>query len=90
MSFAEAEPFAKETLNAAHVTGAQLAVLDGGRLVWSTAYGLRRRDPELPMTRETTTWAPSITRSVMKLVGGWRVRSRSTCSQSAFAAPKRI
>jgi CubicO group peptidase (beta-lactamase class C family) len=32
--------------------------------VWSAAYGLRRRDPELPMDRETTTWAASITKSV--------------------------
>jgi CubicO group peptidase (beta-lactamase class C family) len=54
----------EDTLQAAHVTGAQLAVLDRGRLVWSAAYGLRRRQPELPMDRETTTWAASITKSV--------------------------
>lgn len=60
----EADSFAKRTLEAAHVTGAQLAVLDGGQLVWSAAYGLRRRDSELPMDRETTTWAASITKSV--------------------------
>jgi CubicO group peptidase (beta-lactamase class C family) len=33
-------------------------------MVWSEAFGLRRRDPELPMDRETTTWAASITKSV--------------------------
>jgi CubicO group peptidase (beta-lactamase class C family) len=64
ISVAEAESFARTTLAAAHVTGAQIAVLDRGRLVWSGAFGLRRRDPELPMTRETTTWAASITKGV--------------------------
>jgi CubicO group peptidase (beta-lactamase class C family) len=61
---AEAESFAQKTLDAAHVTGAQIAVLDRGRLVWSQAFGLRRREPKLPMDRETTTWAASITKSV--------------------------
>lgn len=60
----EAESFARKTLEAAHVTGAQIAVLDGARLVWSAAFGLRRREPMLPMDRETTTWAASITKSV--------------------------
>jgi CubicO group peptidase (beta-lactamase class C family) len=64
ISIQEADAFARKTLQAAHVTGAQLAVLDRGRLVWSAAYGLRRRQPELPMDRETTTWAASITKSV--------------------------
>jgi len=64
ISIQAADSFAKKTLDAAHVTGAQLAVLDRGRLVWSAAYGLRRREPELPMDRETTTWAASITKSV--------------------------
>src|SRR5438876_512105 len=62
ISIQEADSFARKTLEAAHVTGAQLAVLDGGRLVWSAAYGLRRREPKLPMDRETTTWAASITK----------------------------
>jgi CubicO group peptidase (beta-lactamase class C family) len=64
ISFADAESFARTKLASAHVTGAQIAVLDRGRLVWSGAFGLRRRDPELPMTRETTTWAASITKGV--------------------------
>ena len=72
---AEAEAFARKTLSDAHVTGAQIAVLNGGKLVWSAAFGLRRRDPALPMTTETTTWAASITKSVfatyaMQLVEG--------------------
>ena len=64
LSTTEADSFAKQTLAAAHVTGAQIAVLNNGHLVWSAAFGLRRRDPELPMTPETTTWAASITKSV--------------------------
>ena len=64
ISIQEADAFARKTLDAAHVTGAQIAVLNRGRLVWSAAYGLRRREPELPMDRETTTWAASITKSV--------------------------
>jgi CubicO group peptidase (beta-lactamase class C family) len=61
---AEAEDFARKTLEAAHVTGAQIVVLNQGRVVWSAAFGWRRRDPLLPMDRETTTWAASLTKSV--------------------------
>jgi CubicO group peptidase (beta-lactamase class C family) len=64
ISIAHADSFARKTLAAAHVTGAQIAVIDRGRLVWSAAYGLRRRQPELPMDRETTLWAASITKAV--------------------------
>jgi CubicO group peptidase (beta-lactamase class C family) len=64
ISLHDADAFAKKTLAAAHVTGAQIAVLDDGKLVWSAAYGLQRREPALPMDRQTTTWAASITKSV--------------------------
>ncbi|MEI9978804.1 MAG: serine hydrolase domain-containing protein [Edaphobacter sp.] len=64
ISVAEAEEFAKKTLAAAHVTGAQIAVVESGKLVWSAAFGLRRREPELAMDRQTTLWAASITKSV--------------------------
>ncbi len=64
ITIADAEAFARKTLAAAHVTGAQIAVVDKGHLVWSGAFGLRRREPPLPMDRETTTWAASITKSV--------------------------
>lgn len=60
----EAESFARKTLDAVHVTGAQIAVLNRGHLVWSGAFGFRRLDPKLPMDRNTTTWAASITKSV--------------------------
>ncbi len=67
ISVAEVESFAKETLAAHHVTGAQIAVVDRGQLVWSGAFGLRRRDPPLPFDHETTTWAASITKSVFSV-----------------------
>ncbi len=64
ISTEQADAFASKTLNDAHVTGAEIAVLNHGRTVWSAAYGLRRKDPPLPMTPHTTTWAASITKSV--------------------------
>lgn len=64
LSQADAEQFAKATLSAQHVTGAQIAILNRGKLVWSYAYGLRHKDPDLPMDRDTTTWAASITKAV--------------------------
>jgi CubicO group peptidase (beta-lactamase class C family) len=60
----DADAFARKALESARVTGAQIAMLDRGHLVWSAAYGQRRRDPALPMDRETTTWAASITKAV--------------------------
>ncbi len=64
ISVAEAEAFARKTLSAAKVTGAQIAVMDRGRLVWSMAYGLRHTEPPAPMERDTTTWAASITKGI--------------------------
>lgn len=64
ISVREAEAFARKTLADSRVTGAQIAIIDEGKLVWSAAFGLRRRDPALPVTRETTMWAASITKSV--------------------------
>src|SRR4051794_35097722 len=68
-----ASRLARETLAAQHVTGAQIAIVDRGQLVWSEAFGMRSAD--LPMERTTTTWAASITKSVfatyvMQLVEG--------------------
>jgi CubicO group peptidase (beta-lactamase class C family) len=64
ISVKDADSLARETLSKAHVTGAEVAVLNKGRVVWSAAYGLRRKDPALPMDTRTTTWAASITKSV--------------------------
>jgi CubicO group peptidase (beta-lactamase class C family) len=68
-----ADAFARRTFAAHGVTGAQVAVVNDGRLVFSGAYGVRARgEPgvvggapeELPMRRSTTTWAASITKAV--------------------------
>lgn len=64
ITVAAASKLARETLAKHNVTGAQLAVIDRGRPVWSEAFGLRTADPEQPMQRTTTTWAASITKSV--------------------------
>jgi CubicO group peptidase (beta-lactamase class C family) len=64
ISGSAADAYARKTLEAEHVTGAELAVLNKGRLVWSAAYGMRRKDPPLEMDQGTTTWAASITKSV--------------------------
>jgi CubicO group peptidase (beta-lactamase class C family) len=64
ISVQEAEEFARQTLAESHVTGAQLVIVERGKLVWSAAFGQRRRDPPLPMEKETTTWAASITKGV--------------------------
>jgi len=64
ISIQEADSFANKTLDAAHVTGAEIAVLNNGRLIWSAGYGLRRKNPDLPMDPDTAIWAASITKSV--------------------------
>ncbi len=64
ISVSEAEALARKTLEEARVTGAQIAVLVKGKLVWSAAFGHRRLEPALPMARDTTTWAASITKGV--------------------------
>jgi len=61
---ADAESFARKTLAEQHVTGAQIAVLNHGKLVWSAVFGLAGKDPDRPMDHDTTTWAASITKSV--------------------------
>lgn len=64
MTAEEAHAFAAKTLSDAHVTGAELAVIRDGKLVWKDAFGQRRVDPPLPMETSTNTWAASITKSV--------------------------
>ncbi|MES2392151.1 MAG: serine hydrolase domain-containing protein [Acidobacteriota bacterium] len=73
LSAADAQSFAAKTLAANHVTGAQLAVLNHGHLVWSASFGLAGKSPDRPFDAATTTWAASITKSlfatyVMQLV----------------------
>lgn len=64
IAVADASALARKTLEAHHVTGAEIAVLNHGRLVWSEGFGIRSVNPDLPMNRSTTTWAASITKSV--------------------------
>ncbi len=59
-----AEELARRTLAENHVTGAQIAVLNNGHLVWAESFGIRTLDPRQPMQNTTTTWAASITKSV--------------------------
>jgi CubicO group peptidase (beta-lactamase class C family) len=51
-----------------HVTGLQVAVVNDGRVTWSAAYGLRQKNPDLPMEQRSITWAASITKAVF---GTW-------------------
>lgn len=64
IAVSEAETFAQKTLMESKVTGAQIAILNSGQLVWSFAFGLRRREPPLPMRTDTNIWAASITKGV--------------------------
>lgn len=64
ISVAQADSIARDALVAAHVTGAQIAVVNDRRIVWSAAYGSRQRAPDLPMQSRTSTWAASITKGV--------------------------
>lgn len=64
ISVAEAEAFARKTLTEKSVTGAQLVVVQDGRIAWSFAFGLAGKDPERPMRVDTNAWAGSITKAV--------------------------
>jgi len=61
---AEAEKFAEAVLRENRVTGAQIGVVEDGRLVWARGFGLRRVNPPLPMETTTNIWAASITKAV--------------------------
>jgi CubicO group peptidase (beta-lactamase class C family) len=60
----QAESLARRIFTENHVTGAQIAILNDGRLVWSAAFGFRDREHHLAMQTTTTTWAASITKGV--------------------------
>jgi len=64
ISIGAASRLAQEALAAQGVTGAQIAVVNEGKLVWSEAFGLRTLEPRQPMQRTTATWAASITKGV--------------------------
>ncbi|HEX4155057.1 MAG TPA: serine hydrolase domain-containing protein [Acidobacteriaceae bacterium] len=82
----QARSIADRELTADHVTGAQIALLHNGRMVWTYAYGLRDIQQHLPMTTDTYTWAASITKSVfatwvMKLVEEHRLNLDTPIAQ---------
>lgn len=64
IAFPEAESFTQKTLADADVMGAQLAILNSGKWVWSAAYGYAGKNPERPMTTNTNTWAASVTKGL--------------------------
>jgi CubicO group peptidase (beta-lactamase class C family) len=64
ISVVEADRMAAEVLRANGVTGAQMAVIDRGRVVWMRAFGMRRLEPALQMRTDTSIWAASITKGV--------------------------
>lgn len=64
ISPSRAREIAEEELANNHVMGAQIAILNRGHLVWSSAFGLRDAGKRLPMTTETNIWAASITKGI--------------------------
>ena len=68
---ATADSIARALVSQHGITGMQVAVVNDGRIAWSAAYGLRRKDPDAPMERQSITWAASITKAIF---GTWVVQ----------------
>ncbi len=64
LSAGDAEAIASTELKSDHVAGAQIAILNDSRVVWTYAFGVRDAGKQLPMTADTNVWAASITKSV--------------------------
>jgi CubicO group peptidase (beta-lactamase class C family) len=64
LSGGKAAGVARKALQQAHVTGAEIVVLNGGKVVWSEAFGSRDVVLKLPMTADTAMWGASFTKSV--------------------------
>lgn len=64
VAHAAADSIARSLVATHRVTGMQVAVVNDGRITWSAAYGLRQKNPDLPMERHSITWAASITKAV--------------------------
>src|SRR3954468_21492192 len=64
ISASQAAEIADKELKNNNVMGAQLAILNAGRVVWTHVYGLRNPEKDLPMTADTNIWAASITKGV--------------------------
>jgi CubicO group peptidase (beta-lactamase class C family) len=70
---AEIDSKVTRLMNAAEVTGVQIAILNQGKIVYSKAYGLRDKEKNLPLTSDSIMSAASISKStfaylVMKLM----------------------
>ena len=73
LSPAEIDATVNRLIAAAHVTGADLALFHGGKIVYLKAYGLRDTEKNLPLTTDSVMTAASLTKSafatvVMRLV----------------------
>ncbi len=60
----EADSLARALVARHHITGLQIAVVNDGRIVWSSAYGMQLRNPDMPMSPTSILWAASITKAV--------------------------
>ena len=60
----KAAEIARRALAENHVTGAEIAVLNGGKVVWTEEFGLRDVAGKLPMTPETVMWGASLAKGV--------------------------
>ncbi len=56
-------------IQAAHVTGAGVAILHHGNIVYLKAYGQRDTEKNLPLTPDTVMTAASLTKSAFGLTG---------------------
>ena len=64
LSGSKASTIARAMLADAQVTGAQIAILNGGKVVWTDAFGLRDVAARQPLTTDSEMWAASLTKSV--------------------------
>ena len=64
ISTAAADSLAGALVTRHRITGLQIAVVNDGRIVWSSTYGMRLRSPDVPMTPTSILWAASITKGV--------------------------
>jgi CubicO group peptidase (beta-lactamase class C family) len=74
----QAESLAAAELMADHVSGAELAIIEQGRVAWTYSFGVRDAARHLHMTPDTDLWAASITKAVfatwvMRLVEQHRI-----------------
>ena len=64
LSGSKAADIARRTLMDEHVTGAQISILNNGKVVWTDAFGMRDLGAKQSMNPESEMWAASITKGV--------------------------